>query len=120
MDQYYAPVASPGYGRALRAVLREFRFDGLAGRLDRIAAPTLVLWGEGDRIVPLRLGRAIASGIARSAFLTVPQAGHSVQEEAPEEVNRLLLKFLKDGLPRVPSDLALEAPTGVSFRQPSG
>jgi len=107
VDQYYAPVALPDYGRALRGVLTQFRFTALDGRLDRIAAPTLVLWGEADRWVPIGLGRALASGITRSAFLSVAQAGHSVQEEAPDEVNRLVIRFLTDGLPRVPADLAL-------------
>jgi len=107
VDQYYAPVAQPDYGRALLGALRQFRFDALEGRLDHIAAPTVVLWGEEDRWVPLGLGRALASGITRSAFLSVPHAGHSVQEEAPDEVNHLLIRFLKDGLPRVPADLAL-------------
>jgi pimeloyl-ACP methyl ester carboxylesterase len=106
VDQYYAPMAEPEYGRALRGVLRQFQFDGLGGRLERIAAPTLVLWGEEDRWIPLGVGRALAHGISRSAFLSVPHAGHSVQEEAPDEVNRLLLRFLMDGLPRIPGDLA--------------
>ena len=107
VDQYYAPVAQPAYGRALRAVLRQFHFDGLKGRLDKIEAPTVVLWGEEDRWVPLGLGRALAAGITRSAFVSVPHAGHSVQEEAPDEVNHLVIRFLKDGLPQVPRDLAL-------------
>jgi len=107
LDQYYAPVAQPEYGRALRGVLRQFRFTALEGRLDRIAAPTLVLWGEEDRWVPMGLGRALAAGITRSAFVSVPRAGHSVQEEAPDEVNHLVIRFLKDGLPRIPADLAL-------------
>jgi len=107
VDQYYAPVAQPEYGRALRGVLQQFRFTALEGRLDRIAAPTLVLWGEEDRWVPMGLGRALAAGIARSAFVSVPRAGHSVQEEAPDEVNHLVIRFLKDGLPRIPADLAL-------------
>jgi pimeloyl-ACP methyl ester carboxylesterase len=119
VDQYYAPVAEPEYGRSLRAVLREFRFDGLAGRLDHITAPTLVLWGEADRLVPITLGRALAAGIPRAAFLSVPSAGHAVQEEAPDEVNRLLLRFLKDGLARIPADLALGGWDGI-FHQPSG
>ena len=110
VDQYYAPVAEPEYGRALRGVLRQFRFDGLEGRLEHIAAPTLVLWGDQDRLVPLPLARTFAAGIPRSALLTVQHAGHSVQEEAPDEVNRLVIKFLKEGLPRIPSDLALERP----------
>jgi pimeloyl-ACP methyl ester carboxylesterase len=107
VDQYYAPVAQPEYGRALRGVLQQFRFAALEGRLDRIAAPTLVLWGEEDRWVPMGLGRALAAGITRSAFVSVPHAGHSVQEEAPDEVNHLVIRFLKDGLPRIPADLAL-------------
>jgi len=106
VDQYYAPVARERYGRALRLVLRRFRFDALVGRLDHIAAPTLLLWGDHDRVVPLSLGRALAAGIARSALLIVPDAGHALQEEAPDEVNRLLIKFLNEGLPRTPSDLA--------------
>ena len=106
VDQYYAPVAQPEYGRALVGVLRQFRFTALEGRLERIAAPTMVLWGEEDRWVPIALGRALATGIPRSAFVSVPQAGHSVQEEAPDEVNHLVIRFLKDGLPRIPTDLA--------------
>ena len=119
VDQYYAPVAEPEYGRSLRAVLREFRFDGLTGRLDHIVAPTLVLWGEADRLIPITLGRALAAGIPRAAFLSVPGAGHAVQEEAPDEVNRLLIRFLKDGLPRIPGDLALRG-RECMFHQPSG
>jgi len=106
VDQYYAPVAQPAYGRALLGVLGQFRFDALEARLDRIATPTVVLWGEEDRWVPLGLGRALAAGITRSAFVSVPRAGHSVQEEAPDEVNHLVIRFLKDGVPRIPADLA--------------
>lgn len=119
VDQYYAPVAEPEYGRALRGVLREFRFDGLADRLEHVAAPTLVLWGEQDRLIPIALGRALAAGIPHAAFLSVPRAGHSVQEEAPDEVNRLVLRFLKDGLARVPGDLATMRRAAI-FSQPSG
>ena len=106
VDQYYAPTVQPGYARALRRVLREFRFDGLQGQLEHVAAPTLVLWGEEDRIVPIGLGRALALGIPHAAFLSVPHAGHSVQEEAADEVSRLIVKFLHEGLPLIPRDLA--------------
>ena len=118
VDQYYAPVAEREYGSALRAVLRQFRFDGLAGRLDHIAAPTLVLWGEADRLIPITLGRALASGIPRAAFLSVPGAGHAVQEEAPDEVNRLLIRFLKEGLARIPGDLALRGWHSIFVNRP--
>ena len=110
VDQYYAPFAERDYGRALRAVLRQFDFDALEGRLDAVRAPTLVLWGEQDRWVPIAAGRRLAGGLGRAAFLSVAHAGHSVQEEAPDEVNRLLIAFLKEGLPRVPENLAAGGP----------
>jgi len=47
VDQYYAPVPEPDFGRALRGVLREFRFDNLGGgRLATVQTPTLILWGR--------------------------------------------------------------------------
>jgi len=106
VDQYYAPMAEPDFGRALRGVLREFRFDGLAGRLTGIDIPTLVLWGERDEWIPPRLGRALASEIPRVAYLSVRNAGHDLPEEMPGEVNRLIATFLKDGVPGPPADLA--------------
>ena len=110
IDQYYAPVATDDFGRAFRAAAREFRFDALPGRLGTLDIPTLAIWGAEDRIVPVRLGRQLASELLRVAFVVVPAAGHAVQEEAPEEVNRLLLAFLTEGLPRVPENLAYLSP----------
>src|SRR5207245_11481678 len=52
VDQYYAAVAYPAYGAALRAVLREFDFNALDGRLERIQPATLLIWGAEDRWVP--------------------------------------------------------------------
>ena len=113
VDQYYAPVADPDFGRALLAMLREFRFDTLEGRLGTLTAPTLLLWGEQDRWVPPGVGRRLASQLLRAAFVTVPHAGHSLQEEAAEEVNRLLITFLKHGLPRIPENLAWSSRSGA-------
>ncbi len=109
VDQYYAPVAQRDYGRALRGVLREFRFDALPGRLAAVRAPTLVLWGEQDRWIPPAVGRRLAAELPRGALVVLPGAGHAIQEEAPDAVNHLLITFLTEGLPRVPADLASRA-----------
>ncbi len=106
VDQYYAPVAEPDFGRALRGMLREFRFDALPGRLASVQVPTLVLWGERDEWIPPIVGRALAAELPRVAYLAVPNAGHALPEEAPHEVNRLLVGFLKNGVPAPPPDLA--------------
>lgn len=108
VDQYYAPIADPDFGRALRGVLGHFRSDTLRGRLGGISKPTLVLWGEQDRWIPLWVGRAVALELPRSALLIVPKAGHAIPEEAPAEVARLLIAFLQRGVPAPPPDLAVK------------
>ena len=110
VDQYYAPLAEPGAGRALRGVLREFRFDFLRGRIDSIAAPTLVMWGSEDRLIPPSVGQAVVSELPRGAFVLVPDAGHALPEEAPEAFSRTLLAFLRYGLPGPPQDVASAPP----------
>jgi len=107
VDQYYAPVPDPAYGRALRGVLREFRFDSLGGgRLGGVLAPTLILWGDADRWIPLRDGTRFARELPRSEFVVVAHTGHDAADESPEQVNRQLLGFLKDGLSRIPENVA--------------
>ena len=106
VDQYYAPIPEAGYAHALRGVLRDFRFDTLVGRLGAVAAPTLVVWGAADRWIPVRDGSRLATELPRGAFVVIPRTGHAAAEESPDEVNRLLIAFLKDGLPRVPENLA--------------
>jgi pimeloyl-ACP methyl ester carboxylesterase len=106
VDQYYAPVAERDFGRALWGVLHEFRFDALVGRLTNVQIPTLVLWGERDDWIPQSYGRALAAELPRMAYLSVPNAGHALSEEAPEEVSRLVIAFLKQGIPTPPPDLA--------------
>jgi pimeloyl-ACP methyl ester carboxylesterase len=107
IDQYYAPAAEPGYTRALRTILRQFRFDALGGRLEGVRVPTLVVWGARDALVPVEMGRQLAAGLPRAALVVVPNAGHVVQEETPGAVTPLILTFLKEGLPRIPENLAI-------------
>ena len=120
IDQYYAPVNEPNYTRALRGVLREFRFDSLGGgRLGALQTPALVIWGEADRWIPLRDGTRFGRELPRAVFAVVPRTGHNAPEESPSEVNRLLLGFLKEGLSRIPENVAWSTPSLRSSRSSS-
>ncbi len=55
----------------------------LAYWLRRIAVPTLVLWGEADRIVTPAYGQAYAQQIPGAAFRTIAEAGHHPELEQP-------------------------------------
>jgi pimeloyl-ACP methyl ester carboxylesterase len=58
----------------------------LLGRLGGIAIPTLVLWGESDRIVEPSYGEAYASAIHWARFEVLPATGHMPQMETPDLV----------------------------------
>jgi pimeloyl-ACP methyl ester carboxylesterase len=120
VDQYYAPVPDPGFGRALRGVLREFRFDSLGGgRLGKVETPTLILWGEADRWIPVRDGTRFARELPRSEFVVVARTGHDAAEESPDQVNRSLLDFLREGLSRIPENVAWSSPSSQVSRSSS-
>jgi epoxide hydrolase 4 len=90
-------LSQPG---ALSAALNYYRANfrrealNLATR-SRVGAETLVIWGERDGA----LGTELLDGLERFAprvrVHRIPEAGHWVQHEAPAEVNRALLDFLK-------------------------
>lgn len=63
---------------------------GLSDRLYRVKARTLIVWGENDRLIPLPYAEAFRSAIADARVVTVPQAGHLVGHEKPEDVLRAL------------------------------
>jgi len=58
----------------------------LASRLATLAVPTVAVWGEQDRINPLENGRALVEMQPTARLVTVPNAGHDVQQEQPEAV----------------------------------
>jgi len=59
---------------------------GLASRLYRIKAKTMLIWGEGDKLVPPVYAQAFQRGIAGAEVVMIPQAGHVVPFEKPAEV----------------------------------
>jgi pimeloyl-ACP methyl ester carboxylesterase len=66
----------------------------LASRLHRIQIPSLIVWGEDDRVVPPDYGRAYAKAIPGAEFTSVPQAGHYGYMEQPAAYADAALKFL--------------------------
>ncbi|HEX3484433.1 MAG TPA: alpha/beta hydrolase [Micropepsaceae bacterium] len=68
----------------------------LKARLHRIHVPTLVLWGEADRVVTPDYGRAYAAAIEGARFATIPNAGHFPHLEQPEMFARRILEFVEE------------------------
>ena len=53
----------------------------------------LILWGEQDEWIPIAKGRKLHRSMPSSEFITIPNAGHLVQEDAPAMVVSHILKF---------------------------
>ncbi len=64
--------------------------------LHRIAVPTLVLWGESDRIVRPDYGRAFQQAIPGAQFQLIPAAGHYPYLEQPETFVACVTSFLSE------------------------
>ena len=78
---------------AARAVREGEAYD-LADRVGTIGAPTLILWGEEDVVVPREVANRYAALIPDAELVTLPGAGHSPQLEQPERVGRAIAGFL--------------------------
>ena len=67
-----------------------------AGRLAQIAAPTLVLAGELDIVVPPRFGRMVAAEIPHARFEVLPGEAHQPFQERPAEFNARVDAFWRE------------------------
>jgi pimeloyl-ACP methyl ester carboxylesterase len=84
VDRYWELLRYPGNRRA---TLKRFGYpyDPLTeAEIAGVTAPTLILWGEEDRLIPVEAGRWLAKTMPNAALVTYPKIGHLPQEEAVE------------------------------------
>ena len=80
-----------GYTAQLQGILAWTSFD----RLGEIKAPTLVIHGQTDELVPPGNGRLIASRIPGAKLVMIPHASHLYTTDQPEMSDEAILDFLK-------------------------
>jgi 4,5:9,10-diseco-3-hydroxy-5,9,17-trioxoandrosta-1(10),2-diene-4-oate hydrolase len=98
VDEYFAPTQFPSYVRAMRDLLHDFEWaPGRREDLERLAAPTLVLYGTRDLLVWRPSVEALVRSIPHVRFEIVEGAGHVLPEEVPELVNARLAEFVGAG-----------------------
>ena len=67
---------------------------GLSKRLHRVQAPTLVIWGQQDGIVPAIYAQEFADRISGARSVIVERAAHVPQLEQLDQVSQLVEDFL--------------------------
>ncbi len=96
--------ARRGFLWTLRGVI-DLRGQRVSAR-DRLplagAVPTLVVWGERDRTIPIEHGRHAHAAIPGSRFEVLPRAAHFPHVEDPDGLSRVLRDFLATTEPAAP------------------
>jgi pimeloyl-ACP methyl ester carboxylesterase len=99
------PLEQPGAREAFLQTLRAVIDIGgqrvsARDRLYLLAAmPTLIVWGERDRTIPLAHGRAAHEAVPHSRFATLPRAAHFPHLEDPEGLAAVLRDFIESTEP---------------------
>jgi pimeloyl-ACP methyl ester carboxylesterase len=95
-EGYVQALSRPG---SLTAALNYYRanlaFPIKPSKPVTVTVPALIVWGEQDAALDLSLLDGIDRFCSQSEIRRIADAGHWVQNEAPEEVSRALLDFLK-------------------------
>jgi pimeloyl-ACP methyl ester carboxylesterase len=87
------PMSADSYQRQFGACLLHFS-QGTSGRLAEITAPTLVVHGDCDPLIPYPNGRFLSEHIRGARLATYPGVGHLSPIEAAERFNREVIEFL--------------------------
>jgi pimeloyl-ACP methyl ester carboxylesterase len=77
--------------QALGHILR----DDVRPLLPRISAPTLIVWGENDRICPVEHAYLLRERIPDSRLIVLRRAAHNAMIDRPADFNDVVLRFLR-------------------------
>jgi len=81
IDRYWELLRYPGNRRA---TLKRFGYPYnplTEAEIAGVAAPTLILWGEEDRLIPVAAGRWLAQAMPNADLVVYPKTGHLPHEE---------------------------------------
>jgi pimeloyl-ACP methyl ester carboxylesterase len=97
VNRQYGLSRIEGTSWVLTSTLKNARDTSrLEAYLSRINHPTLLIWGERDLIFPPSVGKMLHRAINGSKLTVLEKIGHIPMWETPEEVNRIILDFLKN------------------------
>jgi pimeloyl-ACP methyl ester carboxylesterase len=94
LDRYEDMMLATGNRRAMLARMQQVMLVRPEPKLRQISAPTLILWGEQDKMIPYRNADDYLGAIAGSVLVALPGLGHVPFEEDPAASLPPVLEFL--------------------------
>jgi pimeloyl-ACP methyl ester carboxylesterase len=91
VDVYWDRLGREGGRESAHAMLRTLSgLPGLQASLSRVVAPTLVVWGDRDTVLPGADAGRLVDELPNARLFRVAGCGHAVPEERPEALVQLL------------------------------
>jgi pimeloyl-ACP methyl ester carboxylesterase len=96
LDGYLQSFRVEGWQDGLLYNTRDIEFDSISReRLAQITAPTLLIWGKEDTVVPIESGLPLREILPNSVWIAYDDVGHLPMEENPATFNQDVLDFLR-------------------------
>jgi pimeloyl-ACP methyl ester carboxylesterase len=99
LKKYKEQTYYKGFLRAISSTILNFPFGGFTDIYKRVGArnfPMQLFWGEKDRVIPFTVSKKVQDTIPHIEFHTIKESGHIPHYTHSNEVNPLLIEFLKD------------------------
>lgn len=90
------PLKSRQSHKALLVSLKNWNAARIERNLNRIKTPTLLVWGENDKIIPLRNGKLLRKHLPNAKLIVYKDCGHVPHEEYTTDFVQLAVDFLQD------------------------
>lgn len=94
VTRYRDFLLAPGVRTAMIARMGQVRLDPPEPLLRQIKAPTLLVWGEKDGMIPFANAQDYLRTVPASRLVSLPGLGHTPQEEAPAQALAPVRTFL--------------------------
>ncbi|MCC1497763.1 alpha/beta fold hydrolase [Alcanivorax sp. 1008] len=95
VERYYQLTLREGNRRALAQRFSQMTFrEDARQRAATLAMPTLLIWGDEDRLIPPSIGELMDQDIPDSTLVMLEGVGHVPHEEAPGQTLSAVREFL--------------------------
>jgi pimeloyl-ACP methyl ester carboxylesterase len=94
VQRYQDMLTAPGVRQALMDRMQQTMNTDPTERLQKITAPTLLLWGAKDAMIPVENSLSYLKVMPQARRVVFPELGHLLFEEAPEKTLTVVLEFL--------------------------
>jgi len=95
---FYIFLRHRDYAKAdgtMRETIKKVLTEDLLKDLPQIKIRTLIIWGESDKLVPVKYAHIFKEKIENSELKILPKIGHSPHLEVPEKLAKIIIQFLR-------------------------